>query len=83
MRFSRDQYLDLLTSRSTERQMFVELFGLLVGLEDEWRAQGATQEEIDLVAFDWDYVMMTNCPCNTGARGGPERWSSPKRRTTL
>lgn len=56
MQFSRDENLGLLTSRSVERQMFVELFGLLVGLEDEWRAQGATQEEMDPVAFDWDML---------------------------
>jgi len=70
VQFSRDEYLDLLTFRSTERQMFVELFGLLVGLDDEWRSQGATQEEIDLVAFDWDFVSTVHCPCNTFARGG-------------
>ena len=44
--------------------MFVELFGLLA----DWRkseVSGATQEEIDLVAFDWDYVATVHCPCNT------------------
>ena len=52
MRFHREQYLELMTFGASERPMFVELFGLLVGVEDEWRAQGASQEEIDLVAFD-------------------------------
>jgi len=36
--------------------MFVELFGPLIGLEEEWRAQGATEGEINLTAFDWDHV---------------------------
>lgn len=56
MRFHRQQYLDLMTSASAPRPMFVELFGPLIGLEDEWRAQGATEDEINLTAFDWDYV---------------------------
>ncbi len=68
MRFSREQYLELMAFGQTDRQMFVELFGLLVGLENEWRVQGASQEEIDLVAFDWDYVNVVNCGGNTGVR---------------
>ena len=56
MKFHRDQYLELMTSAAAPRQMFIELFGPLVGLEDEWRAQGATEDEINLTAFDWDYV---------------------------
>jgi uroporphyrinogen-III decarboxylase len=72
MRFSRDQYLDLLTFRSAERQMFVELFGPLVGLEDEWKAQGALQEELDMTAFDWDYVDRASAGGNTGLLGGFE-----------
>lgn len=64
MRFTRQQYLDLMLFNNTERQMFVELFGPLVGLPEEWKAQGATQEEIDMVAFDWDYVPFTGCGAN-------------------
>lgn len=56
MRFHRETYLDLMTSKAAPRPMFVELFGPLIGLEDEWRAQGATEDEINLTAFDWDYV---------------------------
>ena len=36
--------------------MFTELFGPLIGLEEEWRAQGASAEELDLSAFDFYYV---------------------------
>ena len=43
MRWSREEYIELMTFGSVERQMFVELFGPLVGLEEEWRKQGATQ----------------------------------------
>lgn len=47
-----------------DRQMFVELFGPLIGLKEEWIAQGVTQEEMDMVAFDWDYVPFTACGAN-------------------
>jgi hypothetical protein len=70
MRFHREQYLNLMTFGHVERPMFVELFGPLIGLEDEWRAQGATADELSLVAFDWDYVPIVRCGGNTGLRGG-------------
>jgi len=66
MKFQREEYLELMTFEKIERPMFVELFGPLVGLDKEWKAQGATQEEIDMVAFDWDYVDVVQCGGNTG-----------------
>ena len=36
--------------------MFSELFGPIVGLADEWRAQGATEDMIKMRAFAFDYV---------------------------
>ena len=59
MEWLRDQYLDYMAGRKVDRPMFVELFGPLVGLEDEWRAQGASEEEIALTAFGFDYVRRT------------------------
>lgn len=75
MKFHREEYLNLMTFNSIPpRQMFVELFGPLIGLEDEWRAQGATQEELELMAFDWDYVPVVDCGGKTGLFGGyPKR----------
>jgi hypothetical protein len=35
MRFNRDEYLGLTTFGRAERSMFAELFGLLVGVDDE------------------------------------------------
>ncbi len=72
MRFTRDEYISLMTFAGTGRPMFAELFGPLVGLEDEWRRQGATEEEISLEAFDWDYVPVVQCGGATGVFGGPE-----------
>lgn len=68
MQWHREEYLELMTFGHVQRPMFVELFGPLVGLEEEWRAQGATQEEIDMIAFDWDYVPVVRCGGHTGSR---------------
>jgi hypothetical protein len=64
MKFKRQQYLDLMLGNDCSRQMFVEPFGLLIGLEEEWIIQGATQQEIDMIAFDWDYVPFIDCGAN-------------------
>ncbi len=73
MLFTREQYLELMTYGQFERPMFVELFGPLIGLEDEWQAQGATPAELDLTAFDWDHVDRVWAGGNTGPRGGAPR----------
>lgn len=56
MRWTNRQYIDLMTYNNPERPMFCELFGPLVGLPEEWRRQGATEEMISLEAFSFDYV---------------------------
>jgi hypothetical protein len=56
MIFTRTQYLDYMTGRHAPRPMFVELFGLLLGLDEEWKQQGATPDELNLSAFEWDTV---------------------------
>ncbi|GAA0180265.1 hypothetical protein SH2C18_29890 [Clostridium sediminicola] len=70
MRWNREEYIELMTFGNAKQQMFVELFGPLIGLEDEWKIQGATKGELDLVDFDWDYVPVVNCGGNIGIRGG-------------
>ena len=52
--------------------MFCELFGPLVGLDDEWRKQGASEDEIAMTTFDWDYVLRTHVGENCGAITGLE-----------
>ena len=56
MKWTAKQYVDLMTYNSPERPMFSELFGPIVGLADEWRAQGATEEQIAMKGFSFDYV---------------------------
>lgn len=67
MIWNRDAYLDYLFARRVERPMLVELFGPLIGLEDEWREQGATEAERRLDAFDFDTVRRIGA----GVRCGP------------
>jgi hypothetical protein len=69
MRFHREDYLNLMTFGAAPRPMFVELFGPLIGLEDEWRAQGATADELNLTAFDWDHVPIVDCGGHPLPRG--------------
>ena len=70
MRWNREEYISLMTFGDSERPMFVELFGPLIGLEEQWRRQGATEREISLDAFDFDYVPVVWSGGATGAMGG-------------
>ena len=70
MEFLRGEYLDHMTFSGTRRPMFVELFGLLVGLEAQWRDQGASDGEIDLTAFGFDQVRKHHVAVRTGFTGG-------------
>src|SRR5512140_3800807 len=74
MEVRREEYLDYMTFRSNTRPLFTEVFGPLVGLKEEWRAQGASTDEIDMSAFRYRRPMWANLPLNTGWFGGePER----------
>ena len=70
MKWHREKYIELMTFKNVKKQMFVELFGPLIGLEEQWLAQGASSEEITLEAFDFDYVDVVNCGGNTDLMGG-------------
>ena len=56
MKWTNRQYVDMMTYQNVTRPMFSELFGPLIGLDAEWRAQGATEEMIEMRAFSFDYV---------------------------
>ncbi|MBS6447758.1 MAG: hypothetical protein KH382_09250 [Clostridiales bacterium] len=56
MKWTNRQYVDLMTYNHPERPMFSELFGPIVGLAEEWRAQGATEDQIAMRGFAFDYV---------------------------
>jgi len=71
MKFTRQQYVELMSFGDFDRPMFSELFGPLIGLPEEWKAQGAARDEVDMVAFDWDYVPYVDCGATMGAFGTP------------
>ena len=66
----REEYLDYMTFQANERPLFTEIFGPLIGLKEEWAAQGATPEEFDLSAYKFRAPMRARIPVNTGWIGG-------------
>lgn len=50
------EYIEIMTHSGEHEPFLLELFGPLVGLEEEWRSQGASEDEINLTAFDFDYL---------------------------
>lgn len=70
MIWNREEYIAHMTFEYTGKEMFTELFGLLIGLDEEWRSQGASPEELDLSAFGWDSVLYAGTGCHTGAITG-------------
>ena len=70
MIWNREQYIAHCNFEFTGREFFCELFGPLHTLEAEWRRQGATEKEIAMTAFDWDYVMRTGLSGSIGAITG-------------
>ena len=60
MIWRREEYIAHMNFEYTGKEMFCELFGLLIGLDEEWKLQGATKDELDLIAFDWDYVLKSD-----------------------
>ena len=70
MVWDRERYIAHSLFEDTGREMFSELFGPLHVLEKEWRLQGATESEISMKAFDWDYVPVVWLGAKTGAQTG-------------
>ncbi len=66
----REEYLDFMTFRRPGPPMFTEIFGPIIGLKEEWEAQGATPEELDLSAFRYRCEARGGLPVSTGRLGG-------------
>lgn len=66
----RDEYLDHMTFRRNDRPLFTEIFGPIIGLKEEWEAQGATPAELDFSAFPYRCEAVGYLPVNTGRDGG-------------
>jgi len=61
----REEYLDYMTFADNRRPLFCDLFGPLVGVRDEWRKQGATEDEISFAAFRFREPLFGHVPVNT------------------
>ena len=72
MLWTAEEYIRHMTFRETKREFFTELFGLLINLDSQWRQQGASEEEINLEAFGWDYVKYAVVPVDYTVRSGIE-----------
>ncbi len=70
MEVDREEYLDHMTFQENRRPLFTEIFGPLLGLKEEWAAQGATPGEIDMSAFRYRRHMVGAVPVVTG-------WAQP------
>jgi len=72
MEVRREEYLDYMTFQANTRPLFTETFGPMVGLKEEWAAQGASPEELDLSAFPYRRPQNGYIPVHTGWMGGQE-----------
>jgi len=70
MIWDRQEYIAHMLHENVGKEMFCELFGPLVGLTEEWAAQGATPAELDMSAFGWDGVRNIGCGGGFGADSG-------------
>ena len=71
MEVRREAYLDYMTFKIPGPPMFTEIFGPLLGLKEEWQAQGAVKEELDFSTFRYRRSMSHSVSVNTGWIGGP------------
>ena len=69
MTIRREEYLDHMIFRTNDRTLYREHLGPFVGLKDEWRAQGATEAELDLSAFRYNEPLFHDCGIFTGYYG--------------
>jgi hypothetical protein len=70
MLWNRERYIAHSLFEDTGREMLCELFGPLHVLEEEWRRQGASDDEIGMSAFDFDYVPVIHLAAGCGVMSG-------------
>jgi hypothetical protein len=61
-----------MTFQANRRPLFTEIFGPLLGLKEEWAAQGGSPEELDLSAFRFRCPDFGGIPVHIGFMGGQE-----------
>jgi hypothetical protein len=66
----REEYLDYMCFQENRRPLFTEIFGPIIGLKEEWEAQGATPQELDFSAFRYRCEKRYGIAVHTGLLGG-------------
>jgi len=69
----RDEFLDHMTFRRNDRPLFTEIFGPLIGLKEEWEAQGARAGRAGLLRLRLPLSGVGQVPVNIDFLGGPPR----------
>ena len=69
-KIDREEYIDHMTFQDNKSPLFCEFLGPIIGLKEEWLAQGATPEELDFSAFRFRHEMRCDIPASTGWIGG-------------
>ncbi len=65
----REVYLDWMTFQGGDQLPFTEIFGPIIGLKEEWEAQGASEAELDFSAFRYRCPKTAGVAVNTGRVG--------------
>lgn len=69
MTVRREEFLDHMTFAANERTLYRETLGPLIGVKEDWRANGASEAEIDLSAFPYAEALYYDCGAFTGYYG--------------
>lgn len=69
MTVRREEFLDHMTFKTNQDTLYRETLGPLIGVKEEWKAQGATDEELNLSAFDYKEAIYYDCGVFTGYYG--------------
>ncbi len=70
----REEFLDYMTFKANIRPLFIEFLGPLIGMKENWKAQGATPGELDFSAFEYRSHLEGRPNIVTGFFGGqPEK----------
>ncbi len=62
----RDEYVRIMTFQQAGPPLLTEIFGPLIGLPEEWKQQGASQQELDFSAFRYRQPVYANLPAWAG-----------------
>ncbi|MFI4910468.1 MAG: uroporphyrinogen decarboxylase family protein [Sedimentisphaeraceae bacterium JB056] len=66
---SKESFLDWMTFKGGDQIPFIEIFGPIIGLKEQWFEQGATETELDFSAFTYREPLVHRLDINNGRLG--------------